>query len=104
MSASNLGQFKVMQSANNISCPSHYADGIPIFGKACNANIEVIQSIARYRQLSGQQVNWQKSKVFFGPLVSSARTTRFLQRHGMKKGSFPFNYLGVLWAFYQNSV
>ena len=48
-----------------------------------------------YGELSGQKVNWTKSNIYFGKVVSFRRSIVFRQIIGVNYGTLPFNYLGV---------
>ena len=48
-----------------------------------------------YGKLLGQKVNWTKSNIYFGKVLSFRRSLVLRQIIGVNYGTLPFNYLGV---------
>ena len=67
-----------------------------IFGRATNKNTRLIFSTFDfYGRISGQIVNWNKSKIFLGHHIPHSRVVSLRSLAGMRIGSLPFIYLGV---------
>lgn len=52
-----------------------------------------MEHLSYYEQLSGQQVNWDKSHLVFGSSVTSSRCLKISHKVGMKIDDLPFSYL-----------
>ena len=88
----------LMHVPGNTHCPSHllYADDVLIFCKASKVNLQRLVNIFHeYGSISGQDVNWNKSEIFFGNSISFARMNSLCSIAGFWRGSLPFTYLGV---------
>ncbi|KAK3221897.1 hypothetical protein Dsin_008922 [Dipteronia sinensis] len=78
--------------------PTHllYADDVLIFCRGTVRNLmRVVHAFRVYDSISDQLVNWSKSSIFFGSLVSLARISSLQSLVGMQIGRLPFSYLEV---------
>jgi hypothetical protein len=75
--------------------PSHilYADDFMLFCKASNSNVQALTNLfLRYAEISGQQVNPQKSFIYAGS-ISHSRLNQVVDTFGFCHIPFLFNYL-----------
>lgn len=67
----------------------HYAKDILVITKGMARNAEnVVVAFKLYEELSSQQLNWEKSNLFMGSFISSARQRHLIQVAGMRIGFF----------------
>ncbi|XP_059277915.1 uncharacterized protein LOC132032155 [Lycium ferocissimum] len=72
-----------------------FADDVILFTSGNRKSLKRIMRVLRtYEEASGQIVNKHKSSIILHPKASSRRTDRAARLTGMKKESFPFQYLG----------
>ncbi|GAU13228.1 hypothetical protein TSUD_245980 [Trifolium subterraneum] len=91
------GKLKLIKGSRNMDVPSHilYADDFMLFCKASNSNVQALTDLfLRYAEISGQQVNPQKSFIYAGS-ISHSRLNQIADTFGFNIGSLPFTYLGV---------
>ncbi|KAK3212808.1 hypothetical protein Dsin_017514 [Dipteronia sinensis] len=91
-------QLLPISSPRGFSAPTHllYADDVLIFCRGTVRNLRrVMHAFRVYGSISGQLVNWSKSSISFGSLVSLARISSLQSLVGMQIGRLPFYYLGV---------
>ncbi|KAK2639491.1 hypothetical protein Ddye_027286 [Dipteronia dyeriana] len=87
-----------ISSPVGIHAPSHflYVGDVILFCQASPQNLQVIlDAFTLYGSLSGQQVNWKKSSIFFGKGISGPRIANFLSMSWMHKDGDSMAYLGV---------
>lgn len=92
------GDLVPLQCARRVSPSSHflYADDILLFGRATKRNLKVIVDTFReYGEISGQQVSWEKSFIYFGSNISAGRRQSLASFCNVRMGTLPFSYLGV---------
>ncbi|XP_060195177.1 uncharacterized protein LOC132624410 [Lycium barbarum] len=72
-----------------------FADDVILFTSGNRKSLKRIMRVLRtYEEASSQIVNKHKSSIILHPKASSRRTNRAARLTGMKKESFPFQYLG----------
>ncbi|CAM8936846.1 unnamed protein product [Rhodiola kirilowii] len=73
-----------------------YADDLLIFSNGHTRSVNnLMKIINRFCELSGQQINSDKSRVFFSKLIGIERIKTILQNTKFSEGSFPTRYLGA---------
>jgi len=90
------GALKPMSYCKNISLPTHilYTDDIFICCADTRKNIKcLIQVFNSYSEVSGQLVNFEKSKLFTGAMTSNI-SRNLVRLSGFSLGAIPFHYLG----------
>ncbi|XP_057790991.1 uncharacterized protein LOC131008108 [Salvia miltiorrhiza] len=92
------GNLVPMKITRGTAFPTHllYADDILVFGRATTANARKITHIFEfYGSLSGQICSMEKSHVYFGDKTPNRLKRHIINILKFRKGSLPFNYLGV---------
>lgn len=96
--AAETGDLIPIRAGRQTRVPTHllYADDILLFCQASSRNCQSLSRIfEHYASISGQCVNYTKSKIFFGSQVPQALRRRIKRSIGFSEGSLPFIYLGV---------
>lgn len=94
--AASAGELRPMSYCRGMALPTHilYADDILIFCTGLKSNICCLLRIFNdYFEASGQLINYDKSKFFFGAMIASRRNL-LVQMCGFTPGIIPFQYLG----------
>ncbi|XP_057791061.1 uncharacterized protein LOC131008185 [Salvia miltiorrhiza] len=92
------GNLVPMKITRGTAFPTHllYADDILVFGRATTANARKITHILEfYGSISGQICSMEKSHVYFGDKTPNRLKRHIINILKFRKGSLPFNYLGV---------
>ncbi|XP_057791142.1 uncharacterized protein LOC131008273 [Salvia miltiorrhiza] len=92
------GNLVPMKLTRGTAFPTHllYADDILVFGRATTANARKITHILEfYGSISGQICSMEKSHVYFGDKTPNRLRRHIINILNFRKGSLPFNYLGV---------
>ncbi|XP_057803758.1 uncharacterized protein LOC131019091 [Salvia miltiorrhiza] len=92
------GNLVPMNLTRGTAFPTHllYADDILVFGRATTANARKITHILEfYGSISGQICSMEKSHVYFGDKTPNRLRRHIINILNFRKGSLPFNYLGV---------
>ncbi|XP_050222822.1 uncharacterized protein LOC126672915 [Mercurialis annua] len=92
------GKLQQMNYSKGSLFASHlfYADDMLVFCKASLRNVKALKSIFNvYGKASGQCVSWEKSFAYYGCSISETRVNSLCLELNIKRGSLPFNYLGV---------
>ncbi|KAK3193002.1 hypothetical protein Dsin_024312 [Dipteronia sinensis] len=91
-------QLLPISSPRGFSAPTHllYAYDFLIFYGGMVRNLRrVVHAFRVYGSISGQLVNWSKSSIFFGSLVSPAQISSLQSLVEMQIGRLPLSYLGA---------
>jgi hypothetical protein len=73
-----------------------FADDLLLFGQATEDNImTVIKVLTKFSDMSGQQVNYDKSSIFFSRNVHAAKRATLTGLSGLKETQQLGKYLGV---------
>ena len=92
------GEIHAISSPRACKAPTHFlfADDVLLFTKASLEDLDAISHAFKlYGFLSGQQVNWEKSFIYFGNSVSPHLSATLLRHTNMRCGGDTMTYLGV---------
>jgi hypothetical protein len=92
------GRWKPMRAGRNGPLISHlmFVDDLLLFGQATDANMtSVMDVLNQFCTMSGQQVNYDKSSIFFSRNVAADRRVILSTQSGLKETVNLGNYLGV---------
>lgn len=95
---SNNGRLVPMNIVRYEGFPSHllFADDVLIFSKASAANAKsVLHTLNSYADMSNQNYNPNKSRIFFGSHAPTYLRRRINNVLHISEGTFPLIYLGV---------
>jgi ribonuclease HI len=96
--ATENGKWKPMRAGRNGPLISHlmFADDLLLFGQAVDENMRAVMEVLNnFCAMSGQQVNYDKSSIFFSRNVSNGRRTVLSTQSGLKETQHLGKYLGV---------
>ncbi|XP_042488549.1 uncharacterized protein LOC122068701 [Macadamia integrifolia] len=86
-----------LKGPRGVITPAHslFADDIFIFANASIRYVKNLKSfLSKYQEFSGQKINLEKSKIFWGD-ISSQRKQAIVEELGIPLCMFPTRYLGV---------
>jgi hypothetical protein len=92
------GQWKPMRAGRNGPLISHlmFADDLLLFSLATDENMMVVMNVLqKFCSMSGQQVNYDKSSIFFSRNVSVAKRASLTNQSGLKETTQLGKYLGI---------
>jgi ribonuclease HI len=92
------GKWKPMRAGRSGPSISHlmFADDLLLFGQAVDENMTaVVEVLNKFCLMSGQQVNFDKSSIFFSRNVPTVRRVSLTAQSGLKETQSLGNYLGV---------
>jgi hypothetical protein len=92
------GKWKPMRAGRNGPLISHlmFADDLLLFGQAEEENMTTVLNVLNmFCSMSGQQVNYDKSSIFFSRNVPATRRATLTEQAGLKEMQRLGNYLGV---------
>ncbi|MCH91441.1 putative ribonuclease H protein, partial [Trifolium medium] len=92
------GKWKPMRAGRNGPFISHlmFADDLLLFGQAVEENMKVVMEVLKnFCSMSGQQVNYDKSSIFFSRNVTANRRATLSEQFGLKETPTLGKYLGV---------
>ncbi|KAK2417953.1 hypothetical protein QL285_040194 [Trifolium repens] len=92
------GRWKPMRAGKNGPPISHlmFVDDLLLFGQATGENMTAVMEVLnQFCTMSGQQVNYDKSAIFFSRNVAAVRRVTLSTKSGLKETMNLGNYLGV---------
>jgi hypothetical protein len=96
--ATETGKWKPMRAGRNGPYISHlmFADDLLLFGQADEENMTAVMNVLnKFCTMSGQQVNYDKSSIFFSRNVPTVRRAILTEQSGVKETQQLGKYLGV---------
>jgi hypothetical protein len=96
--ATKNGKWKPMRAGRNGPSISHlmFADDLLSFGQATEENMRAVMDVLnKFCSMSGQQVNYDKSSIFFSRNVPNVRRAILTAQSGLKETPHLGKYLGV---------
>jgi hypothetical protein len=96
--ATEDGKWKPMRAGRNGPAISHliFADDLLLFGQAVEENMNAVMEVLnRFCSMSGQQVNYDKSSIFFSRNVPNVRRAILTSQSRLQETHHLGKYLGV---------